>query len=172
MSSILELFKSAFSSLSLELQNEGSVARDHLASERTFLAWLRTSLTLVSSGIAVTQIFRLPALANDKQADNGSYLLMVGEGKYDEQAQRIPVARLLDLAKFGKPIGAGFIVLGIFVLLLGCRRYFVVQKQLIRGKFPPSRISVSLAASLAGVLIVAASSAILAGERKSLASLL
>ncbi|RAO66130.1 uncharacterized protein BHQ10_002142 [Talaromyces amestolkiae] len=43
----------------LELENKGSVARDHLALERTFLAWLRTSLSFASIGIAVTQLFRL-----------------------------------------------------------------------------------------------------------------
>lgn len=36
---------------SLTLQNSGSVARDHLASERTFLAYVRTSLTIASMGV-------------------------------------------------------------------------------------------------------------------------
>lgn len=44
---------------SVELENKGSVARDHLALERTFLAWVRTSLAFASIGIAVTQLFRL-----------------------------------------------------------------------------------------------------------------
>lgn len=44
---------------SITLDNKGSVARDHLALERTFLAWLRTSLAFASIGIAVTQLFRL-----------------------------------------------------------------------------------------------------------------
>lgn len=33
--------------------NEGSRARDHLANERTFLAWIRTGLALVVLGLAV-----------------------------------------------------------------------------------------------------------------------
>jgi uncharacterized membrane protein YidH (DUF202 family) len=44
---------------SVTLENKGAVARDHLALERTFLAWLRTSLAFASIGIAVTQLFRL-----------------------------------------------------------------------------------------------------------------
>ena len=37
--------------LSLVLENKGNVARDHLASERTYLAYVRTSLATASAGV-------------------------------------------------------------------------------------------------------------------------
>ena len=42
------------SSISFTLENSGSVARDHLASERTFLAYMRTSLALASAGVGMS----------------------------------------------------------------------------------------------------------------------
>ncbi|CEG80659.1 hypothetical protein RMATCC62417_14962 [Rhizopus microsporus] len=38
-------------STSLYLENTLAVARDHLANERTFLAWVRTSLSTISAGV-------------------------------------------------------------------------------------------------------------------------
>ncbi|KAI8353227.1 hypothetical protein BD560DRAFT_408551, partial [Blakeslea trispora] len=38
-------------STSFMLENKAAVARDHLANERTFLAWLRTSLSLITVGV-------------------------------------------------------------------------------------------------------------------------
>ena len=45
----------------LRLENSGSVARDHLASERTFLAYMRTSLAIASSGVGESPLFSFGA---------------------------------------------------------------------------------------------------------------
>ena len=43
---------------SLNVENSGSTARDHLANERTFLAWARTGLTFVGLGVAIDQVIK------------------------------------------------------------------------------------------------------------------
>ncbi|KAJ6601722.1 hypothetical protein DFH09DRAFT_1301922 [Mycena vulgaris] len=45
--------------ISLMLEDCGGVARHHLASERTFLAYVRTSLTIASAGVGMAQLLTL-----------------------------------------------------------------------------------------------------------------
>ncbi|KAJ7600751.1 hypothetical protein C8J56DRAFT_911184 [Mycena floridula] len=53
--------------LSLRLQNSGGVARDHLSVERTYLAYLRTSLAIASAGVALVQLFAIASVSNAQQ---------------------------------------------------------------------------------------------------------
>lgn len=84
----------------LVLQNTGSVARDHLASERTFLAYVRTSLGLASAGVALIQLFTMSDLASKA---NGVPLPAVNQ----------------RLQKFATPLGLLALGLSLIVLLIG-----------------------------------------------------
>ena len=110
------------------------IALAKVETERTFLAWLRTSLSFASIGIAVTQLFRLDQTLAKTPHDH---------------------PRVQNLRHVGKPLGATFLGVGILVLLIGFHRYFESQHYVMLGKFPASRGSVALVAFCAGALTVA-----------------
>ncbi|KAF2874958.1 hypothetical protein BDV95DRAFT_486737 [Massariosphaeria phaeospora] len=82
--------------------------RDHLALERTFLGYLRTSLALAMTGVLIAQLFHLQHAVNPSPKF-GFFVL-------------------------GTPLAASFIGLGVVVLLIGAFRFWRQQNAMIRGK--------------------------------------
>lgn len=128
-------------------QNTGSTARDHLASERTFLAWIRTGLGFLALGIAIERF---------SQLDLRELLKPVRE----QQQQRTEAPREPDpeevehrLEKEQSQVLVGTLMaLGSGSIVYGTSRYFSNLKLLERGLFKPAyHGSALLAASVAGL---------------------
>jgi len=126
--------------------NTGSVARDHLASERTFLAWMRTGLGFVAFGIAIErfqqldlhELLRPPA--DDRRGGERD-----GDGSHGDQGQDEEQSQVLVGCLLG--VGSGSII-------YGASRYFSNLRMLERGQFKPA---------YHGAAVLAASVAALAG---------
>ena len=95
------------------LPNTGSLARDLLASERTFLAWTRTGLTFIALGVALEKVEALALLA----------------------------PALLQLENKNTKVAAGTLVAsGSVCVVHGASRYFAVLRDLQGGVFRPNRV--------------------------------
>jgi uncharacterized membrane protein YidH (DUF202 family) len=136
--------------------------------ERTFLAWMRTSLAFASIGIAITQLFRLNS-ANPKTNTTSIHSLnnppdVLPHLSYGilDTASTPSTQNSSSLRGVGKPLGSTFIGVAILILIVGFHRYFESQYWIVRGKFPASRGSVALTAFVAAALIVGALAVILA----------
>ena len=111
----------------------GPLARDLLASERTFLAWTRTGLGFIALGVALEKVEAFAALS----------------------------PTLLHLEDSRTKLAAGILVAsGSGAVAHGTQRYFSTLRLLQEGKFRPNVAGVTLAAvtsvgiALAGSLMV------------------
>ncbi|KAH4966171.1 hypothetical protein HBI24_158780 [Parastagonospora nodorum] len=97
----------SFWSTHISLKIDSNAHRDHLALERTFLGYLRTSLILVVTGVLTAQLFRLQHAANPSQ-DLGFYVI-------------------------GRPLSVLFIGMGLLVVVIGALRFWRLQRGLVKG---------------------------------------
>ncbi|KAF9465370.1 hypothetical protein BDZ94DRAFT_1214909 [Collybia nuda] len=134
---VIKRFKPA-----LVLENSGSVARDHLASERTFLAYVRTSLVIASTGVALVQLF---AIASTSSAATNGFAVR-------------------RIQKFAHPLGATLVIFGLFVLMIGVYRYFVIQNALTKGVFPAARSAVGGITIILCVIIIIVFAVLISGK--------
>ena len=112
-------------SLSLTLQNTGSVARDHLASERTFLAYVRTSLSFASAGVGTSSLALPASIFSYSAFFFSSKFLLVHVALV--QLFRVSVSTSANsssgggmaVGSYARPLGATLIAFGIAVLVTG-----------------------------------------------------
>ncbi len=107
-------------------------AGDHLANERTFLAWVRTSISVVVFGFVVAKFgFFLRELMHiGGQATSEGRLSLI--------------------------MGVAFMAMGVFMALVAVWRYRVTLKRLESGQFEPARgviVFLGLITALFGVIL-------------------
>lgn len=110
--------------MSDEIENVRSTARDHLANERTFLAWVRTALGIMGLGVIleklVTTAGTTATIASITLVAYGAIVLVYSLYRYEQVGSRLragkfPVARrgpfLLGLLGLIVMVGAIALVL-------------------------------------------------------------
>jgi putative membrane protein len=111
-------------------------ATEHLANERTFLAWVRTSIAIISLGFVVAKF--------------GLWLR--------ELASRLSPQTPIHGSGFSGPAGMGMIAFGGALSLLAAWRFHVVNRQIDRGKVSVDRglvVLISITMAAMAVLMIA-----------------
>src|SRR5579863_4213794 len=107
---------------------------DHLANERTFLAYVRTSLSLMAFGFVID---RFALIARSIPGAEGG----------------VPPAAIVS----GHWLGILFALLGCVLGAVGSWRFVVVGRQLQRGDYAPApklAVALGVATVLIGVLVI------------------
>ena len=108
-----------------EIANEGSIARDILATERTFLAWARTGLGFVGAGSALAAAYHRQdrklapeiAPAATLLIGNGSFLLLFATRRYYTQLSALRQNKFL-INTYDTLLAVGFTSLNTIASLI------------------------------------------------------
>jgi putative membrane protein len=113
--------------------DEAKRATEYLANERTFLAWIRTSVAVVSLGFVLAR-----------------FSVWLREFA-TQRAPHFPVHR----GGISLPIGVGMMIFGGLLSVLAAWRYHVVNRDIERGKVRADRGLVILVTVMVALLSVA-----------------
>ncbi len=104
--------------------NDGSLARDHLANERTFLAWVRTALGLIGLGVLIAKLVEtegiLAEIAGLVMVGLGGASLVYASIRYER------VRKLLDVGRFQTARLGPVVVTGISLILVAGSVLFIL----------------------------------------------
>lgn len=106
---------------------------DHLANERTFLAWIRTGLATITFGFVVERF--------------GLLLRELGLKS---------VAPTIDSVHYSSVIGVALVVLGVVIMIVALINFLQIRRAIDREQFHPPvsfAIFLTVLASLIGVLL-------------------
>ena len=105
--------------------------REHQANERTFLAWLRTSIALIGFGFAIARF-----------------------GLFLRQIQVAVTQKPVETNSFftSENLGVTLVIFGIVVICLAAWRYNQVFWQIERGNYRPNRLLVWIMAGVVTIL--------------------
>lgn len=92
--------------------------REHQANERTFLAWLRTSIALIGFGFAIAR-----------------FGLFLGQLRVAITQQEAPINSVFN----SENLGISLVIFGIALIALAAWRYNQVLWQIERGDYRPNR---------------------------------
>lgn len=105
--------------------------REHQANERTFLAWLRTSIALIGFGLTISRF--------------GVFLHEL-ELKLDSQD------KITHSVISSQTISVSLVVVGILVIILAVWRYNQVFQQIEQANYQPNRLMVWITGSVVIIL--------------------
>lgn len=106
---------------------------EHLAAERTFLAWIRTSISIISLGFVVAKF--------------GVWLR--------ELAERLNPGMPIHRTATSLPIGIAMMVVGAALALLALWHFHLVNQAIEEGKVRPNRVMVVTVAITIAALVIA-----------------
>ena len=125
--------------------SSNSHSQQHLANQRTFLAWLRTCVALIGLGFVVSRFGLLLSP------------IFVGEDP-SSIATNNPATAFESSTHFSSFIGTGMVILGIIFTVIALRNYIYTYKSIEQGTYSPKNFDIyllSIGLVILGALIVA-----------------
>jgi putative membrane protein len=125
--------------------SDSSQSQQHLANQRTFLAWLRTCIALIGLGFVVARfgLVLFPFFTGGGDASN-----------YTTN----PATSFETSTHYSSIIGTSMVILGIIFAIFALRNYIYTYKSIKKGTYTPKHLDIyllTIALVILGVFIVA-----------------